>query len=180
METEPEPVKAGRAVPSSPCPATGVSFLLPEMATCLFPRNLCLSSPSSCPRSSPSSEKSCAPTWAGSQAKPPPPRSPASPQSPDLLLAQPSALPPLLAQDRRRVCRPPSPLGSRGAADEGKARLAARLGRRPWPRPCMWRGAAALILVTVLRRPEPGPRAALDPQGHPSESGKREEPSPGP
>lgn len=84
------------------------------------------------------------------------------------------------AQDRRRVCRPPSPLGSQGAADEGKARPAAGLGSRPWPHPCTWHGAAALILVTVPRRPEPGPRATLGPQGHPSEAGKRQEPSPWP
>ena len=84
------------------------------------------------------------------------------------------------AQYRRRVCRPPSPLGSWGAADEGKARPATGLGRQPWPHPCTWHGAAALILVTVLRRPEPGPRATLGPQGHPSEAGKRQEPSPWP
>lgn len=126
------------------------------MATCLFPSEpVSLASPSSYPRSTPSSEKSCAPTqlWEGSQAKPPPPRSPASPFLRALIcfLAQPSALLSLCwPRTEGESAGPPAPWGHGGLRT--RARPGWLLDSGGSHGPPLHVAHAALILVTVPRR----------------------------
>ena len=126
MKMEPEPA-TGLALPCHllPAPAPGSSFCFPRwphaspLGTSVCPAPPPVHAPP------PSSEKSCAPTWGRHMPSPLLPE--ARPHFRVLICFWPNTRPSLLcrAQDRRRVCRPPSPLGPRGAADKGKA----------WPTP---------------------------------------------